>query len=157
MLEFVKKNRIMSEKDMSFADQVFHQFLDLLRFKRQYGHRFIEEHGIKPRDLSILLFLSEIGGATVGQTQAYLHQSASTTSALIAKLEKSELVTRTRLKEDNRVVQVELTKTGRQVIENTPLGGLPLLRRNMRQLSEERLTQINDVLVEIMQMMEVNN
>ena len=88
----------MTETDMPFADQVFHQFLDLLRFKRQYSHRFIDEHGIKPRDLSTLLFLSEAGGATVGQAQAYLHQSASTTSALIANLEKSGFVTRTRLR-----------------------------------------------------------
>lgn len=146
----------MTEIEIPFADQVFHQFLDLLRFKRQYAHRFIDEHGIKPHELSILRFLSETGGATVGQAQAYLHQSASTTSALIAKLEKNGYVTRTRLEEDNRVVQVTLTEAGHQIIETTPLGGLPLLRRNMRQLPEERLQQINVVLIEIMQMMEVD-
>ena len=140
-----------------FADQVFHQFLDMLRFKRQYSHRFIDEHGIKPRDLSIMLFLAEMGGATVGEAQAYLHQSASTTSALIAKLEKAGFVMRTRSDADNRVVNVELTEDGRYVIEHTPLGGLPLLRRNMRQLSEERLKQINNVLIELMQMMEIDN
>ena len=93
----------------------------------------------------------------MGQAQTYLHQSASTTSALIAKLEKDGFVTRTRSKEDNRVVNVALTEAGHDVVKSTPLGGLPLLRRNMRHLPEERLAQINDVLVEIMQMMEVNN
>lgn len=146
----------MSYSTVPFADQVFHQFLDLLRFKRQYAHRFIDEHGIKPRDLSILLFLAETDGATVGEAQAYLHQSASTTSALITKLEKAGFVTRTRSETDNRVVVVALTDNGRNLVANTPLGGLPLLRRNMRQLSPDRLTKINDVLFEIMQMMEID-
>ena len=143
----------MSNADIPFADQVFHQFLDLLRFNRQYGHRFIEEHGIKPRDLSILLFFAETGGATIGQAQAYLHHSASTTSALVAKLEKDGLVTRTRSQIDNRVVNVGLTGAGRAVVEKTPLGGLPLLRRNMRHLPEEQLQTINALLVDLMHMM----
>lgn len=151
------KAEMMSQPSIPFADQVFHKFLDMMRFKRQYAHRFIDEHGIKPRELSMLLFLSETERATVGQAQAYIHQSASTTSALIAKLEKAGLVTRTRSKKDNRVVNVALTADGRDVVAHTPLGGLPLMRRNMRQLPEERLVQIHDVLVELMQMMESDN
>ncbi|RME76380.1 MAG: MarR family transcriptional regulator [Chloroflexi bacterium] len=147
---------LITETDLPFADQVFHKFLDLLRFKRQYANRFIEQYGIKPRELSLLLFFAETGGATVGQAQAFLHNSASTVSALIAKLEKDGLVTRTRSQEDNRVVNVELTEAGRTVIENTPLGGLPLLRRNLRRLPDKRLQEIKDVLVELMHLMEVN-
>jgi len=141
----------------SDADQVFHQFLDLMRFQRQYARQIIDEQGIKPRDLSVLRFFLETGPATVGQAQAYLHKSASTTSALIASLEKEGYVTRSRSQEDNRVVIVELTAAGQDMIDNTPLGGLPLLRRNMRQLPAERLQQINNVLTEIMQMMGANS
>ncbi len=147
----------MTNTDSSFADQVFHQFLDLMRFHRQYARQIIDEQGIKPRDLSVLRFFQETGPATVGQAQTYLHKSASTTSALIAGLEKDGYVTRTRSTEDNRVVIVELTEAGHNLIATTPLGGLPLLRRNMRRLSDERLREINDVLVEIMNMMEANS
>lgn len=147
----------MTNSNIPDADQVFHQFLDLIRFHRQYARQIIDEQGIKPRDLSVLRFFSETGAATVGQAQAYLHKSASTTSALIASLEKAGYVTRQRSQEDNRVVIVELTEAGHNLVATTPLRGLPLLRRNMRQLPDERLQEINDVLVEIMKMMGANS
>lgn len=147
----------MTNPDNDHADQVFHQFLGLMRFHRQYARQIIDEQGIKPRDLSVLRFFSETGPATVGQAQAYLHKSASTTSALIANLEKEGYVTRTRSQEDNRVVIVELTEAGQHLIATTPLRDMPLLRRNMRQLPDERLQQISEVLAEIKQMMGANN
>ena len=60
----------MDETDFSvfdepFSDQVFHQFLALLRHKRQYARQIESERGIKPRDFSVLRFLLETGPATV--------------------------------------------------------------------------------------------
>ena len=81
--------------------------------------------------------------------QQYLHNSPSTTSALIAKLEEEGLVTRTRSPEDNRVVIVALTPEGAERAQNTPLAGLPLLRRQFGALPVARQAEINDVLAEI--------
>ncbi len=146
----------MTSTDL-YADKVFQQFLKLIRFHRQYARQIIDEQGIKPRELSILHFFAETGAASVGQARAYMHQSISTISALIAKLEKDGYVTRTRSQADNRVVMVDLTEAGHNLVAHTPLRGIPLLRHNIRQLPEERLQQINGVLVEIVQMMEVEN
>ena len=137
------------------SDQVFHRFLSLLRFTRQHSRQMIAEQGIRPREFSVLRFLWEFGPATVGQVQAFLHMSASTTSALVAQLEKVNYVTRTRSLEDNRVVIVELTPSGRDKAGSTPFGGLPLLRRRLGKLPEERLVQISAVLEEIQHLMEV--
>ncbi len=139
--------------DEPLADQVFHQFLALLRLKRQYEAQLSDQQGIKPRDLSVLRFLVEKGPATVSQIQTFLHNSPSTASALIAQLEEAGLVRRKRYPDDNRVVIVSLTPAGQQVIEQTPLGGLPLLRRRLNSLTPERLEQINEVLQELMHLM----
>ena len=144
----------MSEGQESFSDHIFHQVLVLLRFTRQHGRQMIDERGIKPRDFSVLRHLSDSGAATVGQIQAFLHNSPSTTSTLIAQLEEKGYVTRTRSAEDNRVVIVRLTPLGQQVAESTPLGGLPLLRRRLSQLDDARLEEIDSVLSEIMKLME---
>lgn len=135
------------------SDQVFHQILALLRYSRQHGRQLIDERGIKPRDFSVLRHLSDSDSATVGQIQAFLHNSPSTTSTLIAQLEGKGYLTRRRSQEDNRVVIVELTPLGADIAENTPLGGLPLLRRRLGQLSEVRLAEIDAVLTEIMGLM----
>jgi hypothetical protein len=50
-------------------------------------------------------------------------------------------------------VIVALTQLGNEFAMNTPLGGLPLLRSRLSQLSKSRLVEIEGVLKEIMQLM----
>jgi DNA-binding MarR family transcriptional regulator len=128
----------------------------LFRYLRQYS-RQVSKQGIRPRQFSVLLFLRESGPATVGQVQEYLYHSASTTSSVIAQLEKAGLLTRTRSEQDNRVVIVELTPAGQEAAQNTPLGGIPLLRRRLAALPQERLQVIHEALGELLQLMEVTN
>jgi DNA-binding MarR family transcriptional regulator len=135
-------------------DQVFHQLLALMRQQRQYARKIIDEQGIKPRDMSVLRFLSEQESVTVSQVQQYIHHSLSTTSTMIAGLEKDGYVTRTRSPHDNRVVLVTLTDAGRGLLDHTPLGGLPLLRRELQSFPPDRLTEMLGVLQEIQQLMQ---
>jgi DNA-binding MarR family transcriptional regulator len=65
----------------------------------------------------------------------------------LAQLEESGYVTRTRSQQDNRVVIVALTASGKRIVER-PLGWYPLLRRRLETLPEERLLLINAALVE---------
>lgn len=139
----------MYEND-PLPDQVFHQLLDLMRIHRQYAHHIGE---IKPRDLSVLRFLSEHEQVKVSQIQHYLHRSASTTSELVAKLEADGYVTRTRTSADRRVVYVALTPSGRDLLDRTPLGGMPLLRRELALLPPQRLNEMVSVLRDIRQLM----
>jgi DNA-binding MarR family transcriptional regulator len=136
------------------AADTFHKVLKILRFLRQHSYK-MQSEGISPRDYAVLRFLLESGPATVGEVQTYLHKSPSTTSTLIAQLEEAGYVSRTRSQQDNRVVVVELTPAGQEVAEETPLGGLPLLRHQLRGLPEDRLGHLNQALTEIMQLMEV--
>jgi DNA-binding MarR family transcriptional regulator len=145
----------MTETQEPLSDQVFHRFLALQHYVRRHARQLIDERGLTPRDLSVLRYLLELESATVGQVQAFIHKSPSTTSSLIAQLEEKGHVTRTRSRKDNRVVIVELTSSGHQVAENTPLGGMPLLRRRLGALPRQRLTEMDGVLDEIMQLMGV--
>ena len=144
----------MSDTNKTLAGDTFHKLLKLLRYLRRHRHQ-MKGQGISPRDYSVLRFLLESGPATVGQVQTYFQKSPSTTSTLIAQLEEAGHVTRTRSQRDNRVVIVELTPTGREIAERTPLGGLPLLRRRLKTLPKDRLSRINEALTEIMQLLEV--
>lgn len=144
----------MNDSSVIFADQVFHRVLRLQRYLRQHA-RQMDEQGITPRHFAVLRFLLESEPATVGDVQGYLYRSPSTTSAVIAQLEQAGLVTRTRSKQDNRVVIVELTPAGRDMAQNTTLAGLPLLRRQLRTLPQEQLQPIEDALNKIMELMEV--
>ena len=140
-------------KNENLSDQVFHKLLALIRETRQYARTVIDQQGIKPRDMSVLLFISEQDVVTVSQVQQFIHHSPSTTSTLIANLEEAGFVTRTRSQADNRVVLVSLTPEGHDLARKTPLGGLPLLRRELQSLPEERLIEMLSMLEEIQQLM----
>ena len=144
----------MSNDPQRLSKEALSKFLQVFRYLRRYS-RHMSSQGIHPRQFSVLLFLLETGPVTVGQVQEYLYQSPSTTSTLIAKMEKAGYVTRTRSKEDNRVVIVELTAAGRDVVQRTPPGGIALLRRRFDTLSPERLQRIDAALADIMELMEV--
>lgn len=147
----------MDNSELPLSDQTFRRVLALLRYARQHARQLVDERGIKPRQLSVLRYLLDSGPVTVGQVQSFIQNSPSTTSALIAELEDAGFVTRTRSAADNRVVLVELTAHGREVAENTPLSGLPLLRRRLRALPQERLLEIDGALIAIMQLMEAGD
>ena len=144
----------MNDSKQALSKQTIHSFLTLFRYLRRYS-RQVSRQGIRHRQFSVLLFLLESGPATVGQVQDYLYQSASTTSTLIAQLEEAGYVTRTRSQQDNRVVIVELTPSGQDVARNTPLGGIPLLRRQLSALPQEQLLALDTALAELLQLMEV--
>jgi DNA-binding MarR family transcriptional regulator len=133
----------------TLSDEVFHQLLALMRLHRQYARRIIAAQNIKPRDISVLRFISENESVKVSQVQHYIHNSPSTASALIAGMEKAGYLSRTRSPEDRRVVLVTLTPAGRALLQTTPLGGMPLLRRELQALPQERLREMAGVLAEI--------
>ncbi len=138
----------------ALSGQAFHKFLTLVHITRQYARQMTEQ-GVSPRDFAVLRFILDMGPSSVGDVQTYLYRSASTTSALVARLEEAGYVTRTRSAEDNRVVIVELTEAGREIALHTPFVGLPLLRRKLLTLPVERLQRLNEALTDLVTLMEV--
>jgi DNA-binding MarR family transcriptional regulator len=154
----------MPTDHQALVGETLHKFLTINRFLRQYA-RQMDAGGIHPRAFSVLRYLTEIESTTrdsasadpvtVGQIQEYLYCSASVASSVISKLEEGGYVTRTRSRDDNRVVIVAPTAAGRALATVTPLGGIALLRRKLPTLSPERLVRLHDALADIMELMEV--
>ena len=138
------------------ARDALHKFLLINRYLRRYA-RQVTAYGLPPKQYSVLRFLLEQGQATVGAVQDYLYSSASMASTVITQLEQAGYVTRERSQEDNRVVMVTLTAAGQVLAQQTPMGGLVLLRRRLETLPQERLLVIDAALTDIMELMEVTD
>jgi DNA-binding MarR family transcriptional regulator len=110
--------------------------------------------GISGRKLAALRYLLEAGPRTIGELRDYHHISDSTTSEMMAQLERSGYVTRSRSEADNRVVVVELTQTGRAFAQRAPLGGIPLLRERLREMTPERLSTIDQALTDLLSILD---
>ena len=50
---------------------------------------------------------------------------------------------------------VELTPTGREIAESTPMGGIVLLRRRLPALDQERRLRMNEALSDLIALMDV--
>ncbi len=66
-------------------------------------------------------------------------------------------MTRARSEDDNRVVNVRLTDTGRTIAQNTPLSGIALLRRRLDYAARRPLQQVDEVWSDLVELMEVTD
>ena len=88
--------------------------------------------GITYTQYIVLLVLWESGGATVGDLCRRLYLDNGTITPLLKKMEEAEYITRSRSKQDERVVTVTVTEKGwtlRQQVKDIPFqvgGCLPL-------------------------------
>lgn len=147
------EDRLLGPSQQVLALDAIQKYLVLYRYVRHYSRK-TQCKGVRGRDLATLRHLHEVGAATIGQLCDYLFISNSATSELVSRMEDAGYVTRRRSKQDSRVVFVELTLAGRRIAEETPLGGIPLLRERIKTLSPERLELINtafDALIETME------
>ncbi len=132
---------------------VMQQFITLYRYLRCYS-RAVQDYGVRGREFATLRYLHEAGPCTVGQVQEYIYISVSATSELLSRLEAAGYVTRERSRQDQRVVYVDLTPAGRRLAEETPLGGIPLLRERLKALDPEALATVAaafDILLDVME------
>ncbi len=143
----------MTDTDERLYRETIQEFLCLYRYLRHYG-RQMQQEGISGRKMSTLRYLLDVGALAVGQLGDYLCINDSSTSTTIADLKKRGYVTCTRSPEDNRVVLVEITEQGRELLAHTPLGGIPLLREALKKLPPDRLTPIYEALKAINELLE---
>lgn len=147
--------RAAEHTDALFLKTV-HRFLSVYRYLRKYS-REIQTQGLSGREVSTLRYLLDAEPVTIGQCRNYLYLSDSSTSELIAHLERAGHVTRARSQSDNRAVLVTLTAQGRKAARTLPLAGIPLLREKLRTLPPDRLEHINKALGDIQQLLEIED
>lgn len=138
-----------------YTDSI-HNFLRIFRYVNRYA-RQIRSVGISGRRVGALRRLLDAGPQTIGQLSAHHYINDSSTSEMVAHLEKLGYVKRTRSTTDSRVVLVEVTPAGEKLVQEVPLGGVALLRVRLRELPAERLRAINQALKDIVQILEIND
>jgi MarR family transcriptional regulator, organic hydroperoxide resistance regulator len=92
----------------------------------------------------VLLVLWEHGPATVSALGARLHLDSGTLTPLLKRLEKQGVLTRTRTREDERVVEVLLTDAGLRLRERCV--GLPLAVGCKTNLTRKQLGPLRETL-----------
>lgn len=84
---------------------------------KQKGREILTQFPITPPQFIALQWLNEYGDMTIGELSQKMYLACSTTTDLIDRMEKNELVQRVKDTQDRRVVRIQLLDRGRVIIK----------------------------------------
>lgn len=84
---------------------------------KQKGREILSNYTITPPQFVALQWLHESGDMTIGDLSNKMYLAFSTTTDLVDRMEKSELVQRVRDEQDRRVVRIHLLSEGERIIQ----------------------------------------
>lgn len=96
------------EKETNINEILIHNFLDI-----NHIMRLLYEG--KASQSRILIVLYEKGTISQRDLTEYLEIKAGSVSEILSKLEKSKLISRKKNKKDHRIMEVKLTKKGKEL------------------------------------------
>lgn len=83
---------------------------------KQKGRKILKNYAITTPQFVALQWLLEDGDLTIGELSNKINLAFSTTTDLIDRMEKNELVVRKRDTKDRRVVRIHLLSKGKEII-----------------------------------------
>jgi MarR family transcriptional regulator, organic hydroperoxide resistance regulator len=94
------------EKEMRYVSGVI----------KQKGREILTNYKITPPQFVALQWLFEEGDMTIGELSSKMYLAFSTTTDLIDRMEKNELLRRVKDEKDRRVVRIHLLEEGKRII-----------------------------------------
>lgn len=110
---------------------------------KQKGREILNSYTITPPQFIALQWLFEHGDMTIGDLSNKMYLAFSTTTDLVDRMEKNELVVRIREEQDRRVVRIKLLKEGERIIEEVIKKRQDYLENVMANFSEEEEAQFS--------------
>lgn len=113
MAEDINKT-ILDPDQVAFLEKELRHISGIIK---QKGREILSTYTITPPQFVALQWLLELGDMTIGDLSNKMYLAFSTTTDLIDRMEKSELVKRIRDEQDRRVVRIHLLEEGARIIE----------------------------------------
>lgn len=110
----VEEVRKMDHRQIEQIERSLRRVSEIIK---QKGREILTQFPITPPQFLALQWLNEYGDMTIGELSTKMYLACSTTTDLVDRMEKNELVERVKDKNDRRVVRIHLLDKGRTIIE----------------------------------------
>lgn len=138
------KNDISHDKErVAFMEKELRYISGIIK---QKGREILNSYTITPPQFIALQWLFEHGDMTIGDLSNKMYLAFSTTTDLVDRMEKNELVVRIREEQDRRVVRIKLLKEGERIIEEVIEKRQDYLQNVLTEFSEEEVEQFSFLL-----------
>nr|WP_226667417.1 MarR family transcriptional regulator [Metabacillus litoralis] len=116
---------------------------------KQKGREILNDYSITPPQFIALQWLWENGDLTIGELSNKMFLACSTTTDLVDRMEKNQLVVRVKDPVDRRVVQIHLLKEGERIIEEVINKRQNYLRDKLVNFDEEEIVFLEKSLIKL--------
>lgn len=113
---------------------------------KQNGRKILKNYTITPPQFLALQWLFEHGDMTIGELSAKMYLAFSTTTDLVNRMEKNDLVKRVRDEKDRRVVRINLLDEGGRIIEEVIEKRRHYLHSVLANFEEKEVLQLSQLL-----------
>lgn len=142
------------EKDMKIVAEIEKDLRYIAYIVKQKGREILSQYTITPPQFVALQWLFEDGDMTIGELSNKMYLAFSTTTDLVDRMEKNELVKRVKDENDRRVVRIHLLPEGKRIIDEVIKKRQEYLRDLLKNYSEEEISLLNKSLARLHQDMQ---
>jgi MarR family transcriptional regulator, organic hydroperoxide resistance regulator len=121
------------EKDLRYISSII----------KQKGREILSQYSITPPQFVALQWLFEAGDMTIGELSTKMFLACSTTTDLVDRMEKTELVERVKDSKDRRVVRIHLLQEGERIIEEVIVKRQQYLQEVLKDFSSDEIKTLN--------------
>lgn len=107
----------MTSKPLEHVADIEKSLRHIAAIIKQKGREILNQYAITPPQFVGLQWLYELGDMTIGELSGKMYLACSTTTDLIDRMQKNELVERVKDPADRRVVRIHLLPEGERIIQ----------------------------------------
>jgi len=137
-------------EDVAFIEKELRHISGIIK---QKGRQILNSYTITPPQFVALQWLYELGDMTIGELSNKMYLAFSTTTDLIDRMEKNELVQRVRDEQDRRVVRIHLLEEGERIIQEVIEKRQQYLEEVLKQFEPEQVANLSTLLEKLHQAM----
>ncbi|RFU70687.1 MarR family transcriptional regulator [Peribacillus saganii] len=120
---------------------------------KQKGREILSNYKITSPQFVALTWLFEDGDMTIGELSNKMYLAFSTTTDLVDRMEKNELLMRVKDVNDRRVVRIHLLSEGKRIIDEVIKKRQDYLNAILTEFNEEEISSLKRSLIKLHQEM----
>ncbi len=128
------------------VDQVLEAIIYLYTESRRLTKELARRADLTGPQLTVVKMLEQIGDLSLSELSERIRAQNSTVTGIIDRMERENLVTRERSKEDRRVVYIRLTAKGRRLAEEIPIEPMEIFRSALEGLTATEVRELVKIL-----------
>ncbi|WJF85629.1 MarR family winged helix-turn-helix transcriptional regulator [Bacillus subtilis] len=129
----------MTSKPLEHVADIEKSLRHIAAIIKQKGREILNQYAITPPQFVGLQWLYELGDMTIGELSGKMYLACSTTTDLIDRMQKNELVERVKDPADRRVVRIHLLSEGERIIQEVITKRQEYLRDMFESFTDEEI------------------